>query len=183
MTCRIKKGLSSLVRAQPENYYRHIQENLTCEIVAQYICEYYFRYIEENKPNLDDYETLTMSLEALNNGYHPMLVYLLFNVYILKINGVEAHVDDCVKCGKPQVVSISIVEGGFVCEDHIGSLQRYSLDILKGFQFIHMYDIKHIDRIQLEEATLHELNHIIDLFIHDYTGIHLKTKTFLQGIV
>lgn len=179
----LKKGLSSLVRASSLQYFKHIQESIECEIVANYILEYYYRYIEENNPNIEDYEMLVDSLKALELGYHPLLVYLLFNAFILKHNGVSVEVDGCVVCGQSQVVSISLADGGFVCSEHLRQRRAFDVSVLKAFRHIHKVSIQNIDSLYVDEKLYDELIHIMDAFVEEYTGISLKTKKFIEQIV
>lgn len=183
MTIRLKKGLSSLIKASPLHYLRHIKENIDSEIIGNYILEYYYRYIEENHPSLEEYEMLIDSLNALDQGYHPLLVYLLFNVFVLNHNGVSIDVEGCVLCGSSQVVSISLEDGGFLCAEHLGHHHTYSVDVLKAFRHLHKIPMKHIDSLHIEESVMKELIPIMDYYIEEYTGISLKTKAFIQQIV
>lgn len=183
MTIRLKKGLSSLIKASPLHYLRHIKENIDSEIIGNYILEYYYRYIEENHPSLEEYEMLIDSLNALDQGYHPLLVYLLFNVFVLNHNGVSIDVEGCVLCGSSQVVSISLEDGGFLCAEHLGHHHTYSVDVLKTFRHLHKIPMKYIDSLHIEESVMKELIPIMDYYIEEYTGISLKTKAFIQQIV
>lgn len=183
MTIHLKKGLSSLIKASPVDYLRHIKENIESEIVANYILEYFYRYIDENIPDIREYHILLQSLKAINQGYYPLLVYLLFNVFILEHNGVSIDVEGCVVCGHQKVKSISLSDGGFVCEKHLHQNPIYSIDILKAFRHIHKIPISHIDDIHIDENVISSLIPIMDSFIEEYTGISMKTKTFIQQIV
>lgn len=182
MTIHLKKGVSSLIKASPVHYLRHIKENLESEIIGNYILEYYYRYIEENIPSLEEYQMLVKSLETLDRGYPPLLVYLLFNVFILNHNGVQINVDGCVICGSKKVVSISLEDGGFLCQNHAHH-HINSIDTLKAFRHIHKVSIDNIDTLHIDEKIIHELIPMMDYFIEEYTGISLRTKIFIQQIV
>ena len=183
MSIALRKGLSSLMKATPIDYLRHIKENLDSEIIGNYILEYFYRYIEENNPNIDEYDILYQCLQALNLGYSPLLIYLLFNVFVLDHNGVSIDVDGCVLCGNPQVLSISLEDGGYLCEEHLGNHKVFSLEVLKAFRHIHKIPIQSIDKISIDEKVIKELIPIMDYYIEEYTGINLKTKKFIQQIV
>lgn len=183
MTIHLKKGLSPLIKATPVHYLRHIKENIDSEIVANYILEYYYRYIDENSPNSHENDVLLNALYALDNGYHPLLVYLLFNVFILDHSGVSLNVEGCVKCGSSKVVSISLLDGGFICANHLKHQPVYNVDVLKAFRHIHKIPLEHIDQIHILESVMLELIPIMDAFVEEYTGISMKTKTFIQQIV
>lgn len=183
LTIYLKKGLSTLIKATPIDYLRHVKESLESEIVANYILEYFYRYIEENDPIEEEYTILYQCLKAMDQGYQPLLVYLLFNVFILDHNGVSLDVDGCVICGSPKVVSISLSDGGFLCQEHGQGHQIYSPDILKGFRHIHKIPIDSLDHLHLSREVICTLIKIMDGFIEEYTGVMLKTSTFIQQIV
>lgn len=183
MTIHLKKGLSSLLKASPVHYFRHIQENLESEIIANYILEYYYRYIEDNNPMIKEYEVLNAALQSLDHGYSPLLVYLLFNVFILEHNGVSLDVEGCVLCGSSKVVSISLLDGGFLCAEHLGRQPVYDVEVLKAFRYIHKIPLTHIDQLHIQEAILKQLIPIMNSFIEEYTGVQLKTSTFIEQIV
>lgn len=179
----LKKGLSSLIKAMPIDYLRHIKESLDSEIVANYILEYFYRYIDENNPIVEEYDILYDALKALDLGYQPLLVYLLFQVFMLDHNGVSIDVEGCVICGATQVVSISLEDGGFLCDKHQSRHQLYSIDVLKGFRHIHKIPMKDIDKLKIEETVLRQLIPIMDYYVDEYTGVSLRTKTFIKQIV
>lgn len=183
LTIALKKGMSTLIKATPLDYFRHIEENLESEIVGQYILEYFYRYVEDNQPLEKEYRMLYEALHALDLGYPPLLVYLLFNVFILEHNGVSLDVDGCVLCGSPQVVSISLEDGGFLCSKHIGHHQPYSQDILKAFRHIHKIPITAIDHLHISSSAIQVLVPLMESLIEEYTGIQLKTSRFIHQIV
>lgn len=183
MTILLKKGLSSLINASPIDYLRHIKESIDSEIVANYILEYFYRYIEENNPVEKEYEILMMALKALNLGYSPLLIYLMFNVFVLDHNGVSIDVEGCVICHSSKVVSISLEDGGFLCADHIGKHSVYDKEVLKAFRHIHKIPLSHIDSLHIDESVIKQLIPIMDYYIDEYTGISLRTKAFIQQIV
>ena len=179
----LKKGLSTLIKATPLHYLRHIKESIEYEIVGNYILEYYYRYIEENKPSYNDYQMLISSLKALDEGYSYLLVYIFFQVYILQSNGIDIEVDGCVKCGDSKVVSISIEDGGFVCASHFNHSKLYSKETLQAFRHFHKLTIHEIDQFHVSDDVLKEIISIHEYYIHEYAGISLKSLTFIKQIV
>ncbi|MCD7809806.1 MAG: DNA repair protein RecO [Erysipelotrichaceae bacterium] len=183
LTIHLKKGMCLLIRATPMNYLRHINESLDREIVGQYICEYYYRYIDDNQPDIVEYNYLFKCLTYLNEQMNPLLVYLLFNVFILEHNGVSIYVDGCVVCDCPKVVSISLKHGGFVCNEHVGHDEIMDVEVLKAFRHLHKMPIDKAEQLDISDAIIHQMIPIMDSFIDEYTGIHLKTSTFMKQLI
>ena len=67
-TLFLRQGLCRLVRAVPDNCYRYLQTDLRSQAVATFILEYYYRGIEDNQPNLENYNFLLNILEKLKQG-------------------------------------------------------------------------------------------------------------------
>ena len=179
----LKKGLSTLIKASPINYLRHIKESIESEVVGNAILEYFYRYVEENEPDEMIYNQLKESLYALDRGYSPILVYCLFQVFILEHNGISIDVDGCVLCGSTRVVSISVADGGFVCDQHYQNNMIYPKELLKGFRHLHKFTISDIDSLHVEECYLKEIMKIHDAYIQEYCGIVLKSSMFIKQIV
>ena len=139
--------------------------------------------MEENQPLEKEYEILYEALHALDVGYMPLLVYLVFNVFILEHNGVSLDVDGCVFCRSPQVVSISLEDGGFICREHLGHHPLYSHEVLKAFRHIHKIPMKAIDHIHVSSSVISVLVPLMETLIEEYTGIQLKTSRFIHQIV
>lgn len=183
LTIRLKKGMCLLIRATPINYLRHIGESLDLEIAGQYICEYYYRYIEDNQPDLREYNYLSNCLNYLNDKMNPLLVYLLFNVFILEHNGVSIYVDGCVICHSSKIVSISLKHGGFVCHEHLEQDTYVDVEVLKAFRHLQKIPIEKAKQLNISNAIIHQIIPIMDSFIDEYTGIHLKTSAFIKQIL
>jgi DNA repair protein RecO (recombination protein O) len=177
----LKKGLSTLIRAEGINYYRRIKENIESEIIANVILEYYYRYVEENNPSVEEYDMLNASLEALNNGYSPLTIYILFLIYVLKHEGIELEVDGCVVCQDTKVVSISY-DGGFVCANHLGNLPVLDKEVLKAFRHFHKLSIHDIDKLQYKEKYLKQILPILEYYLDEFTGIQFKSKVFINSL-
>ncbi len=182
MTLNVKKGLSSLMKASPLHYFRHIHEHLESEIVANYIIEYYYRYVGENEPDEDYYNQLYFSLKALDEGYSPLLIYMLFNIFILNVNGCMMEVDGCVMCGNTKVVSLSLEDGGFLCEHHYKT-KTYDVNVLKAFRHLNKITIESIDTKHIEDTYIKKLAPMVQSYIKESLGIDLKSVYFIEQIL
>ncbi len=181
MTIIPKKGISLLLKATIVNFYRHLKEDLDLQIYSSYMNEYVYKQEEDNVPDADLFELLESSFNALNNGYLPMLVYDLFNLAMLERSGTVLEVNHCVKCGEVKpIVSISIMDGGFICMDCFEQNQpSYSKEVLKLFRHMQLLKIKNIDKLNYNEESLKEVNKIIEAFVEEYSGIYFQTKKFM----
>lgn len=181
-TIILKKGISTLIKANYLNYYRHIKEDIELEAYASYFIEFIYKYCEENIPDEEIYKTLKAYLNALDNGYPPVLLYLLYNSFILQVTGSPLYVDSCSYCDDARhIVGISYSGGGFVCHEHLGEYDStYNKEMLQAFRHINKFSIHDIDQIKVPESLWKELRVIMDTFIEEYTGILFQSKKFLK---
>ncbi|MEE0987745.1 DNA repair protein RecO [Kandleria vitulina] len=179
-----RKGISALIRGNGLQFYRHIKEQIECEIVADYLLEYVYRYEEENHPDEEMFMMIKNTLDALDQGYHFLLVYLLINCFILKRNGIDLEVDGCAICGNKKVESFSINNGGFVCHMHNeNELPDFTIQTLKALRHIYKCPMKEIGKLHIEEEELTKLMPVLSYYVEEYAGIRLKTQTFVKQIV
>ena len=124
------------------------------------------------------------TLDALDQGYHFLLVCLLINCFILRRNGVDLEVDGCAICGNKKVESFSIANGGFVCHDHNeNELPHFTIETLKALRHVYKCPMKEIEKLHIEEAELLKLMPVLSYYVEEYAGIRLKTQTFMKQIV
>ena len=179
----LKKGLCPLIKGTALNYYRHIKDSIEYEIVADYLLEYYYRYVEENSPSKAAYQFLETMLSALDEGYSYLTVYALINCYILKTNGVSLFVDGCTVCKNSHVHAFSADKGAFVCYRHTLGEDKVLMPIaLKALRHIYKCPPERIHELHLGNEVK-DILPILDYYIDEYCGIHLKAKIFIQTIL
>ena len=163
-----RNGLSTMIKASSVDFYRYIKENLELEAYASYFMEFVLKNEEDNQPDLEIFDTLKKSLDALNHGYPYPLVYLLYNAFILKRCGMALQVDGCVR---------------FVCHDCL-SLHDKQLDkvTLKAFRHINKLTIDSIDQLKVPDESIDLLMEIMDYYVDEMTGILFKTKKMIQSL-
>lgn len=179
-----KTGLCRLIKGSAIDYFRHIKEDIELEAYATYCLEFVDKYTRENDPDDSIYDALLLALKYLNNGYEPKLVYLLFNAFILNITGSALEVDQCVSCGRHDLIAgISILNGGFVCQNCLGNYDRHlDVDVLKGFRYINKIPIEKIDLLHLSTPVINKLVEIMEVFVDEYTGINFKSRKFIKQL-
>ena len=179
-----RKGLSLLIKATSLDFYRHIKEDIVLEAYATYLMEFVLKNEEDNQPDENIFQTLKFSLDALNQGYQPQLVYVLYSAFILKICGVPLQVDECVRCGDTNhIVGISLQDGGFVCQHCLSpNDKQLELQQLKAFRHINKLKVQDIDHFHLDEKYLDELMEIMDFYVDELTGLFLKSRKFIKKL-
>ena len=180
----VKKGLSTLIKANYLNFFPNIKADLLSQSFASYFCEYIIRHCNDNEPDEVLFNNLLFCLEKLELGYDPWRLYLLFNSYILKSNGCAIEVDSCVHCGsQSKIKGISLSGGGFVCKDCAGNFdQVYNQDDLRVFRHINKFELNDVDRLEISDSQIKKMVPVIDGFIDEYLGIKFKSRNFIRDI-
>ena len=179
-----KTGLSRLIKGSAVDYFRHIKEDIELEAYATYCLEFVDKYTKENDPDASIYDASLLALKYLNDGYEPKLVYLLFNAFILNVTGSSLEVDQCVSCGRQDLIAgISILNGGFVCQNCLGNYdRRLDVEVLKGFRYINKIPLEKIDLLHLSTPVINKLVEIMEAFVDEYTGINFKSRKFIKQL-
>jgi DNA repair protein RecO (recombination protein O) len=178
-----RRGISTLLRGHVINYYHNIKKTIESEIIADYLLEYYYRYVKENDPKLDDYNFLKETLEVLDRGASYKVVYNVINAHLMKINGLSLMLDHCVFCDSTKVVDFSLDNGGFVCEQHHHGLKQYDIDMLKAIRYLYKVPVAMCDTLHLSDEVVSKVAPIFAYYVEEYAGIRLKSKTFVKQIV
>ncbi len=180
----VRKGISTLIKASPIDFFKHIKTDIELETLASFFCEFIYKECDENQPDIYIYDTLLNSLLALENGYVPQLIYVIYMAFILEVTGSSLQVDECCQCGNQHdIIAISHSGGGFVCKNCITRFDRqYDTTILKAFRHINKCTIKNIDKIKIEQVQLEQISSIMEQFIDDFTGLIFQTRKFLKQL-
>lgn len=112
------------------------------------------------------YTNINKTLSILNEK-NMYLISSLYVSYLLNIYGISPNVDNCVVCGKKQVVAISNRYGGFLCVDHLGQEELLEVSRLKKFRLINKANFENFDMIKDVEYDLKDFNLMIEFFINN----------------
>lgn len=182
LTITPRQGICPLIRGSVINHYSHIGASLECEVVGSYLLEYFYRYVPENRPSREHFEMLKNTLDALEQGYSYLYVYALINAFIMKNNGIELSVDGCVFCGDPAVADFSLDDGGFVCKNHLQHAPQYDVATLKAIRYLYKTDMRHVDRLHLDDDVCRQVIRIFEYYVSEYAGIHLRAHKFVKEL-
>lgn len=178
-----KEQMQTLKIAERKNMFFHIHEDLLTQTCMQMMCECIDKMGQEK--NEDIYTLLYKSLSFLNEKKDCLVVLGLFLSYCLRFSGISPNVDECVKChSQKKIASISLLEGGFLCEKCLDSLyhKRYGEKELRNFRLLQKASLKDIDVLCNHIQCSFDDISILLSFLEDYGGIHLKSASFLKQI-
>lgn len=177
-----KDKLSLLSEVNVINNFNEIKKNITNISYASFLIDLTEQVIRQNNSN-ELYELLINSLIKINEKYDPQVITNIIELKYLDFLGVLPVLDGCSVCGKTNnIVTLSSDKGGYLC----GSCRTNEPIISdKAIKLIRMYyyvDLSKITKLEVSSSVKREINEFLDLYYDRYTGLYLKTKSFLQSL-
>jgi DNA repair protein RecO (recombination protein O) len=179
-------GLGSLQQGETVSSIRSIGEDIFLTAYASYIVELTDKCTEEKKPNPYHFELLLQTLHYMNEGYDPDILMNIYEMKMLNVLGLYPILNQCSVCGSTDGhFSFSIREGGFICHRCLDK-DPYHLKITpaaaKLLRLFYYFDLSRLGSISVKDETKAELKKVISAYYDEYSGLHLKSKKFLQSM-
>lgn len=179
-------GLGSLQQGEMISSMRSIGEDIFLTAYASYIVELTDKCTEDHKPNPFHFELLYQTLNYMNEGYEPDILMNIYEMKMLNVMGLYPILNQCSVCGSADGhFSFSIREGGFIChrclhkDPYHFKLSPAAVKLLRLFYHI---DLTRLGNISVKQETKDELKKVITAYYEEYSGLHLKTKKFLNSM-
>jgi DNA repair protein RecO (recombination protein O) len=179
-------GLGSLQQGEIATSLRSIGEDIFLTAYASYIVELTDKCTDEKKPNPFHFELLLQTLNYMNEGYEPDILMNIYEMKMLNVMGLYPVLNQCSVCGSTDGhFSFSIREGGFICHRCLEK-DRYHYKLspatVKLLRLFYYFDLSRLGNISVKAETKAELKNVIDSYYEEYSGLHLKTKKFLNSM-
>jgi DNA repair protein RecO (recombination protein O) len=179
-------GLGSMQQGETATSLRSIGEDIFLTAYASYIVELTDKCTDEKKPNPYHFELLYQTLNYLNEGYDPDILMNIYEMKMLNVLGLNPILNQCSVCGSIDGhFSFSIREGGFICHrclDKDPYHFKLSPSAVKLLRLFYHFDLSRLGNISVKEETKAELKSVITSYYDEYSGLHLKTKKFLNSM-
>lgn len=178
-----KEGkLSTLISVDIINSFKEIRKDIVKISYATFLLELSEQVFKQNQ-NKNVYNLLIDGLIKIDEGFDPMVITNILELKYLDYLGVTPVLDSCVDCGSTNsIVGISIIKGGYICKNCRTTEPIISEKSIKMIRMFYYVDISKISKIDISEQVKKEINHFLDEYYNDYTGLYLKSKTFLNNL-
>ncbi|MBP2241662.1 DNA repair protein RecO (recombination protein O) [Cytobacillus eiseniae] len=177
-------GLGSLQQGEMISSMRRIKEDIFLTAYASYIIDLTDKSTDERKPNPYLFELVHQILNYINEGYDAEILVNIFEMKMLNILGLYPVLNQCAICGNTDgQFSFSIREGGLLCHRCLEKDPyhfKISAAAVKLMRIFYYLDLSRLGNISVKPETKAELKKIIDAYYDEYSGLHLKTKRFLE---
>lgn len=179
-------GLGSLQQGEMITSMRAIREDIFLTAYSSYIVELTDKSTDDRKTNPFLFELLYQTLNYMNEGYDPDVLTNIFELKMLNVLGLYPTLNQCSVCGLTDGhFSFSIREGGFICHRCLDK-DPYHLKLLPAtvrlLRLFYYFDLARLGSISVKEETKAELRKVISTYYDEYSGLHLKSKKFLNSI-
>jgi DNA repair protein RecO (recombination protein O) len=179
-------GLGSLQQGEIISSMRSIREDIFLTAYSSYLVELTDKGTDEKKPNPFLFELLYQTLNYLNEGYDQDVLVNIYEMKMLNVMGLYPILNQCSVCGCTDGhFSFSIREGGFLChrclekDPYHFKISQATAKLLRLFYYI---DLSRLGNISIKQETKAELKKVISTYYDEYSGLHLKTKKFLDSM-
>lgn len=179
-------GLGSVQQGEMITSFRSIGGDIFLTAYASCIIELTDKCTEDKKPNPFQFELLYQTLNYMNEGYDPDVLMNIYEMKMLNVMGLYPILNQCSVCGDSDGhFSFSIREGGFICHRCLEK-DPYHLKLspatVKLLRLFYYFDLSRLGNISVKEETKAELKKVISTYYDEYSGLHLKTKKFLDSM-
>lgn len=177
-----ESGLSTLTSVDLIHHFKEIKKDIEKISYASFLLDL---AEQVGKANISDeiYDLLLSSLLKIEEGFDPLVVSNILELKYLFFLGVAPSLDACSICGSTEsIVTVDANVGGFVCKNCLTNERIVSEKTIKLLRMYQYVDISKITKLVLSDEAKKEINTFLDTYYDKYTGLYLKTKSFLKSL-
>lgn len=172
--------MSFLREVDIENSFKGIRRDIIKLNYSLFLLEL-MSQVYRHDQNQKVYELLIQGLYKINEGYDPQVITSIIELKSLVNLGIKPAIDRCVNCQNTHdIVTISSYKGGFLCKNCVGNEFIYHIKTLKLIQMFYLVDLSKITKLDISDTIKKEISMFIDEYYERYSGLYLKSKTFLE---
>ena len=177
-----ENGMSTLMEVDIIDNFKNIKKDIKRISYVTYITELVTQVFKhENNKNI--YNLYIDSIKKINDGFDTMVITNILELKLLDNLGIRPVIDSCVSCGSMNdIVTISSYKGGYLCNNCCYNEKIVHTKTIKLIRMFYYVDIAKIDKIDISDTIKNEINEFIDDYYDRYSGLYLKTKTFLKNL-
>ena len=172
--------LSTLVSVDVQNRFKNILNDIEKISYASFLLELSYQVSKQNFNSLV-YEFLISGLTKIDEGFDALVITNIIELKYLDLLGVMPMLDECVVCGsKNNIATISSYKGGYLCNKCRGNEKIVDEKTIKLLRMFYYVDIDKIAKLEISDKNKLEINNFIDEYYDRYTGLYLKSKSFIK---
>lgn len=177
-----ENGISTLTAVDIKNSFKNILTNIENISYATYLLDL-VEQVSKHSDNKKILTTLIDTLTKINEGYDPGILTNILELKMLDFLGIRPVIDECSVCGSDKkIITIDPTSGGYICQECYHNEKIYSDKTVKLIRMFYYVDISKITKLEVKKEIKKEIDEFIDLYYERYSGLYLKSKTFLKSL-
>lgn len=174
--------LSTLISVDVIDNFKNIRRDINMISYASFVVDLTEQVMKQNYSE-DIYPLLISSLLKINEGFDPMVITNILELKYLDYLGVMPIIDACAVCGTPtSIATLSSDLGGYLCNKCRKTEPLVDAKTIKLIRMFYYVDIAKISQLDISDSVKKEINDFLDQYYDRYTGLYLKSKTFLKNL-
>lgn len=177
-----ERGLSVLISVDIIDSLKEIKKDINKISYATFITDLSEQVIKHSN-NSGVLDLLSTSLIKIKEGFDPLVISNILELKYLDYLGVMPIIDECSICSsKTSIVTLSVDKGGYICKNCRTNEKLVSEKTIKLIRMFYYVDISKISKLEISNDVKKEVNTFLDNYYDKYTGLYLKSKTFLHNL-
>ena len=178
-----KEGkLSTLISVDLLDSFKHIKTDMEAISYASYLLELTEQVMKQSYRD-EIYDLLIQGLIKINEGFDPMVISNIIELKYLDYLGVSPVLDSCSVCGKKTgITTLSSDKGGYVCRNCYTNERMVDEKTIKMIRMYYYVDVSKITKLEVHNQIKTEINIFLEEYYDRYTGLYLKSKSFIQNL-
>ncbi len=176
-----KDKLSILSEASVINNFSNIKKDIEKISYASFLLDLTNQVYKQNNDS-DLYDLLISALTKIDDNFNPLIITNIIELKYLEYLGVMPNIDGCSICGSKSVITLSSDKGGYLCSKCRTIEPIVSDKVIKLFRMYYYVDINKISKLDINKDVVGAVNTFIDDYYDRYTGLYLKSKSFLNSL-
>lgn len=177
-----ESGLSILISVDILDSLKEIRKDIMKISYASFLSDLSEQVMKQSH-HYGIFSLFKNSLIKLNEGYDPMVISNILELKYLDYLGVMPVLDECSICSsKKSIVTLSVDKGGYICKNCYSNEKKVSEKTIKLIRMFYYIDIAKISKLEISPEVKKELNDFLDQYYDKYTGLYLKSKSFLHNL-
>lgn len=177
-----KDKLSTLINVDVINNLKMIKTDIDKISYVSFLLELTEQVIKQTMDE-EVYETLINGILKINEGFDPLVITNIIELKYLEKLGVMPVIDSCSICGSTHnIATLSSTRGGYICKNCHKNETVVSEKTIKLIRMFYYVDLSKIEKLDISDIAKLEINRFLDEYYDQYTGLYLKTKTFINNL-
>jgi len=177
-----KNGISTLISADIINTLRNILIDIERISYVSYLIDL-TEQVYKNSNEKEIYSIFIATILKINEKYDYEALTSIYELKLLDYLGIRPNVDGCSICGNTKnIITISTSGGGYICKNCYRNGKIYSNKTIQLIRMFIYLDINQITKLDIKTETKKELNEFITEYYDQYSGLYLKSRSFLKNL-